>query len=101
LVAGFICAPVSGDRTVTAGILRLLATKLPQTRYDHHVPVAPELAEQLAAISEEVREKRKAVPTTRRDMLIRDAYEQGGGVREIARLTGLTHEAVRKILAKP
>lgn len=34
----------------------------------------------------------------RRDRLIREAYASGAGLREIARIVGLTHPAVRKII---
>lgn len=60
------------------------------------MPVAPELAERLAAVSQRVRD----APVGERNKLIREAHAAGGGVREIARLTGLTHKAVQKILAK-
>lgn len=33
-----------------------------------------------------------------RDRLIREAYEQGAGLREIGRAAGLTHPAIRKII---
>lgn len=33
-----------------------------------------------------------------RDRLIKDAYEAGGGVREIARLVGMSHPGVKRIL---
>lgn len=35
-----------------------------------------------------------------RDRLIRENHARGGGLREIARLVGLTHRAVSKIVAK-
>lgn len=37
---------------------------------------------------------------TNRNRLIREAHSAGGGVREIARAVGLTHAAIRKIVAK-
>lgn len=36
----------------------------------------------------------------RRDALIVEAHKAGGGVREIARLVGLSHPAVLKIIEK-
>lgn len=36
-----------------------------------------------------------------RNILINEAYEAGGGAREIARLVGLTHPAILKIVGKP
>lgn len=63
------------------------------------VALDPAVAEQIAAAS---REAREAEPiTARRDALIRQAYADGAGVRELGRAAGLTHEAVRKIVAKP
>lgn len=38
--------------------------------------------------------------TARRDELIRQAHNDGGGVREIARAVGLTHPSVLRILHK-
>ena len=35
-----------------------------------------------------------------RDRLIREAHANGAGLREIARLVGMTHPAVIKIVAK-
>lgn len=35
-----------------------------------------------------------------RDKLIVEAFEAGGGVREIARIVGLSHPAVLKIIEK-
>ena len=35
-----------------------------------------------------------------RDRLIREAHAKGAGLREIARLVGLTHPAISKIVAK-
>ena len=37
---------------------------------------------------------------TNRDRLIREAHANGAGLREIARLVGMTHPAVSKIVAK-
>lgn len=36
----------------------------------------------------------------KRDQLIVEAFKAGGGVREIARLVGLSHPAVLKIIEK-
>lgn len=56
--------------------------------------VDPELADRIVAVSQRIRE----APVEERDRLIREAYAAGGGLREIARLAGLTHRAVRKIV---
>lgn len=59
------------------------------------VPVDPELARKLT------REGRKArEATAERDRLIAEAYKAGGGLREIARLVGLTHPTVKYIVGR-
>lgn len=66
------------------------------------------MADTLAAMplsDDEARELSRAANmvrtwTTNRNERIRAAHANGGGVREIARLVGLTHAAVRKIIAK-
>jgi predicted transcriptional regulator len=59
------------------------------------VPVAPDLARRLKATS-----KRATEATVERDRLIVEAHRAGGGVREIARLVGMTHPGVLRILKR-
>ena len=57
------------------------------------MPIAPDLAGPLVRIGQE--------RGTRRDeerRLIREAFGQGGSLREIARLTGLSHTHVSRIV---
>jgi transposase-like protein len=57
------------------------------------VPLDPDLAKRLERVSKRAREA-----TDERNRLIREAHAAGGGVREIARLVGLTHPSVLNIL---
>jgi transposase-like protein len=57
------------------------------------VPVDPTTARRLTAVAKRAREA-----TEERNRLIREAHAAGGGVREIARLVGLTHPSVLNIL---
>lgn len=59
------------------------------------VPVDPATAKAIAAAAKRARES-----TIERDRLIVQAYRAGGGMREIARLAGLTHPGVRRILER-
>ncbi len=59
------------------------------------VPVDPALSKRLARASQKAKDY-----TVERNRLIVEAHAAGGGVREIARLVGLTHPAVLRILAK-
>jgi hypothetical protein len=77
-----------------------MATALP---YASDVPVPPTLADALVAIRErkQVSLNEQAQIDAERDRLIRAAYAEDGGVREIARLVGLSHTAVMQIVAEP
>lgn len=70
---------------------------LPSRRAESAVTVRlvidPDTARKLTAAGRKARDAR-----TERDRLIREAYEQGAGVREIARLVGLAHPSVIKIV---
>jgi DNA invertase Pin-like site-specific DNA recombinase len=57
------------------------------------VPVDPAAAKRLTTAATKAREW-----TEERNRLIREAHAAGGGVREIARLVGLTHPTVLNIL---
>jgi hypothetical protein len=59
------------------------------------VPVDPALSKRLSRTSQKAKDY-----TAERNRLIVEAHAAGGGVREIARLVGLTHPAVLRILAK-
>ncbi len=59
------------------------------------VPVDPALSKRLTRASQKAKDY-----TAERNRLIVEAHAAGGGVREIARLVGLTHPAVLRILAK-
>lgn len=56
---------------------------------------------ELPAVTRARRASRQiAQATHRRDRAIRDMRAEGASLREIARVTGLTHSGVRKILAR-
>jgi predicted transcriptional regulator len=57
------------------------------------VPVDPTTAKRLTTAATKARDW-----TEERNRLIREAHAAGGGVREIARLVGLTHPAVLNII---
>jgi transposase-like protein len=57
------------------------------------VPVDPTLARKLTTAAGKARDW-----TEERNRLVREAHAAGGGVREIARLIGLTHPAVLNII---
>ena len=57
------------------------------------VPIDEQLAKKLAAAAKKARDGREE-----RDRLILEAYEAGGGPREIGRLVGLTHPGVLRIV---
>ncbi len=57
------------------------------------VPVDPATAKRLTTAATKARDW-----TEERNRLIREAHAAGGGVREIARMVGLTHPAVLNIL---
>jgi transposase-like protein len=57
------------------------------------VPVDPALARKLTTAAGKARDW-----TEERNRLVREAHAAGGGVREIARLVGLTHPAVLNII---
>ncbi len=57
------------------------------------MPIEPELADALVRIG-----KRRQADREEQARLIRRAYAQGGGVREIARLTNLSHTHVSRIV---
>lgn len=59
------------------------------------VPIKPETARELARVAKQVETARQ-----RRDALIVQAHAEGGGLREIARIAGLTHRAVTKIIER-
>lgn len=59
------------------------------------VPVDPALSKRLSRTSQKAKDY-----TAERNRLIVEAHAAGGGVREIARLVGLSHPAVLRILAK-
>jgi hypothetical protein len=59
------------------------------------MPVDPSLARRLKATA-----KRATEATVERDRLIVEAHRVGGGVREIARLVGMTHPGVLRILRR-
>lgn len=71
---------------------------MPQVDTLPDVALDPALAGQIATESERAR---TATPVTaERDRLIRQAYADGAGVREIGRAAGLTHRAVTKIVSR-
>jgi transposase-like protein len=57
------------------------------------MPVGPATAKRLTTAANKARDW-----TEERNRLVREAHAAGGGVREIARLVGLTHPAVLNIL---
>lgn len=59
------------------------------------VSIDPELARRLARIA-----NRMEADKLQRDQLIYEAWQQGAGYREIARVVGLTHPAVMNIVTK-
>lgn len=59
------------------------------------MPVDPALAKRLAAAARKAEEWR-----AERDRLIVQAVAEGGGVREVARLVGLTHPSVLKTVRR-
>lgn len=59
------------------------------------VPITPDTARELSRAAKQVESFRQ-----RRDALVVQAHAEGGGLREIGRLTGMTHRAIAKILER-
>ena len=59
------------------------------------MPVQPDLAKKLAAVAASA-----SKATVQRDRLIVEAYRAGGGLREIARLAGMSHPGVLRIIRR-
>jgi hypothetical protein len=59
------------------------------------VPIKPSLARDIARWAKQVETARQ-----KRDELIVQAHAEGGGMREIGRVAGLTHRAVIKIIER-
>jgi hypothetical protein len=59
------------------------------------MPVQPDLARKLAAVAAAA-----VKSTAERDRLIVEAYQAGGSLREIARLAGLSHPGVLRIVRR-
>lgn len=59
------------------------------------VPVDPDLAKRLATAARKAEEWK-----VERDRLIVEAVAAGGGVREVARLVGLTHPSILKTVER-
>ncbi|MCC5948105.1 MAG: hypothetical protein JJT89_06575 [Nitriliruptoraceae bacterium] len=57
--------------------------------------VAEPLAAEVAQTAAQAREA-----TTKRDELIRQAVREGGSLREVGELAGLSHSAVRRIVQR-
>jgi len=59
------------------------------------VPITPDTARELSRAAKQMHSFR-----ARRDQLIVQAHAEGAGLREIARVAGLTHRAVAKIIER-
>lgn len=59
------------------------------------VPVDPAVAKRLTAVAKRARDN-----TDERNRLIRQAHADGGSLREIGALAGLTHVGVKKIVER-
>jgi len=59
------------------------------------VPIRPDTARELSRAAKQVDAFR-----ARRDQLIVQAHAEGAGLREIARVAGLSHRAVAKIIER-
>lgn len=65
----------------------------PPASYRDGVPVPPDLARRLTKIA-----ARLDADRVERDRLIVEAHGRGASLREIAKVAGITHVAVRKII---